>query len=337
VDDAPDPHAVLSAFGVGGDVTTYVEVAGGWSNRVFRLSGTHGDLAVKQVRNAWGEPRWRDWLAEGWRLELAARAAGVLAPEPVAVPGSGACVAEVARRDAAGTVPVRVHVWVDGAAVPSVPVAPALAHEVGEIVARIHGLRVLPVRPELYDGRAAPTSAEAWPDLVRRARAVDAPWADELDAAETLVHRVTGLLVDGTAATMLSHGDIDQRNLLVTSAGPHLVDWDVVLPVVPRHDLAHAAMAMASWCEAGVARGVVDGYRRVTGAAVELQPTDLGPALASRLGWIRFTADRYADARHAATATRHDAPDVAAMLDDLGRRVAVAERLDAWLAAGAGQ
>ena len=27
--------------------------------------------AVKELRNAWGEPRWLEWLDEGWRLENA--------------------------------------------------------------------------------------------------------------------------------------------------------------------------------------------------------------------------------------------------------------------------
>ena len=337
MDDAPDPYAVLAAFGVDGDVTTFVEVGGGWSNRVFRLSTAHGDLVVKHLRNAWGEPRWRDWLAEGWRLELAARAAGVLAPEPVVVPGTAACVAEVPRRDRAGTVPVRVHAWVDAAALPRTPVTLAQAYEVGGIVASIHGLGLLPLRPELYDGRSGRATAESWPDLVRRARAVEAPWSDLLDAAEPLVHRAAALLVDDASATVLSHGDIDQTNLLATHAGLHLIDWDVVLPVVPAHDLARAALTMASWRAPDVARAVVDGYRRATGAEIGLQPSDLGPALASRLGWIRFGVDRYADARGSGIPARHDEPDIEAPLDDLERRVTIAEHLDEWLASRGAQ
>ncbi len=337
MDDAPDPNAVLSAFGVDGDVTTFVEVGGGWSNRVYRLSTTHGDLAVKHLRNAWGEPRWRDWLEEGWRLEVAARAAGVLAPEPVAVPGTAACVAEVPRRDGAGTLPVRVHAWVDAVALPRTPVTLAQAYEVGGIVASVHALDLLPLRPELYDGRSGVATADAWPDLVRRARAVEAPWADLLDAAEPLVHRAAALLVDDASATVLSHGDIDQTNLLATDAGLSLIDWDVVHPVVPAHDLARAALTMASWREPDVAGAVVDGYRRATGAEIGLRPTDLGPALASRLGWIRFGVDRYADARGSAIAVGHDEPDIADLLDDLEGRVAIAERLDEWLASGGAQ
>ena len=337
MDDAPDPYAVLSAFGVDGGLTAFVEVDGGWSNRVFRLTTTHADLAVKHLRNAWGEPRWRDWLAEGWRLELAARAAGVLAPEPVAVPGTTECVADVPRRDGGGTVPVRVHAWVDAARLPREPVTLMQAQEVGGIVACIHGLGALPLRPELYDSRSRRATADSWPDLVSRARAAEAPWADQLDAAEHLVHRADALLVDDASAAVLSHGDIDQTNLLATGAGLNLVDWDVVLPVVPAHDLARAALTMASWRAPAVARAVVDGYRRTTGSGIALQPTDLGPALSSRLGWIRFGVDRYADARGSATALRHDEPDIAALLDDLDRRVTIAERLDVWLASDAAQ
>ena len=103
---APDPRGVLAAFGVTGGVTAYVEVAGGWSNRVWRLATTQGAFAVKELRNAWGEPRWLEWLDEGWRVERAAIVAGIAAPEPVPA-ADGGCLAHVDRADGSAAVPVR--------------------------------------------------------------------------------------------------------------------------------------------------------------------------------------------------------------------------------------
>jgi Ser/Thr protein kinase RdoA (MazF antagonist) len=326
----PDPRAVLAAFGLPGEVTAYAEVSGGWSNRVWRLATTAGEYAVKELRNAWGEPRWLDWLAEGWRVERAAIAAGVGAPDPVAAPDGG-CVLDVERSDASGTAPVRLHRWVEAATVPRDPVDLPLARWVGASLAAIHALALQPLEPGLYAGRTGLTTAEVWPDLVARSRAAGAAWAGALEDAEPLARRASALLVDTGAATVLAHGDVDQKNLLVGPAGPLLIDWDVVLPVVPAHDLAHAAVTMAAWREPTVAAEVVRGYVEASGITTVAVPSDLGPALASRLGWIRFTVDRALDAYSREGAWSETAEGIGDLLADLGRRTELAESWHAWL------
>ena len=329
--DAPEPAAVLAAFGEPGDVTAYDEVAGGWSNRVWRLTTTRGDYAVKELRNAWGEPRWRDWLAEGWRLELAACAAGVAMPDPVANPATGEALAYVVRSDGSGEAPVRLHRWVMSTPVPREPVGPVFARWVGRTLATVHALALRPTAPNLYAGRVGLTTADVWPDLVARSRAAGAPWSDELEASEGVARRASALLEPWDPADeILCHGDVDQKNLLAAAAGPLLCDWDVVLPRLPAHDLAEAAMSMACWRSRDAAAAVIDGYRDGGGVVGELAPQDLGPSLASRLGWIRFSVDRSLDAR---TDGRQlvDGPDVGGLLADLEHRLAVAESLAGWL------
>lgn len=327
--DVPDPRAVLAAFGLPGTPVAMDEVAGAWSNRVLRLRTTTGDYAVKELRNPWGEPRWREWLDEGWRLELAALAAGVAVPEPVRT-ADGGCLAEVPRADGAGTVPVRVHRWVEAATVPPGPVAPAVARWVGRTLAQVHRLALRPTAPDLYAGRAWLTSADVWPGLVARAAAVGAPWTEPLARAEPVARRASALLVPWDAGPeVLCHADVDPSNLLLSATGPRLCDWDVVLPRLASQDLAHAAVTMASWRAPDVAAAVVAGYRDAGGGVPRLRPTDLGPSLAARLGWIRFTVDRAleAEARGSTTAEAADVPD---LLVDLAHRVAVAESLDRW-------
>jgi Ser/Thr protein kinase RdoA (MazF antagonist) len=321
----PDPHAVLAAFGLPGEPTAYAEVGGGWSNHVLRLSTTRGDYAVKALRNAWGEPRWPDWLEEGWRLERAASAAGVAMPEPVAAPDGG-CLAWVADLDWGPDLPVRVHRWVDSATVPREPVAEELARWVGTTLARVHALALTPLRPDLYAGRAGLTTAQVWPDLVERGARAGAPWLVELAAAEPFARRASLLLHPwDDADAVLVHADLDQKNLLVGPAGPLLIDWDVVVPLPPTHDLAHAALTMAGWREPSVATAVLAGYADVTGEHPDLVPADLGPALASRLGWIRFCVDRALEGDAEAEAA------VVPALHDLRHRVEVAEALATWL------
>ncbi|MFN8149235.1 MAG: aminoglycoside phosphotransferase family protein [Candidatus Nanopelagicales bacterium] len=318
----PDPSDVLRAFGLPGDVVAVEPVEGGWSNTVLRVATTEGAYAVKVLRNPWGECRWRDWLAEGWRVELAARGAGVAMPEPVPGP-KGEVSLDVAADG--GPVAVRVHRWVEGArTVPREPVDVPLARWVGATLARVHGLALRPLDPSLYAGRVGLTGADVWPDLVARSRERQAPWTDALVAAEPVARRAAALLEPWDPDDeVLGHGDVDQKNLLLADGGPLLCDWDVVLPLPPAHDLAHAAVTMAGWREPAAARAVVEGYAETHGEQPRLRPGDLGPALASRLGWVRFSVDR--------GLSGEDPGDLAGVLADLAHRVEVAENLPDWL------
>ncbi len=329
----PDPRAVLTAFGLPGAPLALVEVDGAWSNRVLRLRTTDGDYAVKELRNPWGEPRWREWLDESWRLELAVLAAGVGVPEPVPVPGTGECVAYVARAGGAGDLPVRLHRWVEGARPGPGPVPLDVARWAGRTLATVHALGLEPRDPMLFP-RPGTWTADTWPDLVARTRAAGVGWWERLASAQPVVRRAADLLPapDGSP-TVLTHGDLDQKNLLVTSAGPLLCDWDVAVPHVREHDLADVAVSLAAWRDRSVARAVLGAYAAAGGRARPPRPQDVGLALMVRLDWIAFCVDRASGVRAAdPDETARAASLVPGLLRELEHQVRVAESLDTWLA-----
>jgi Ser/Thr protein kinase RdoA (MazF antagonist) len=304
--DAPDPVTVIEAFGLDGPVTGWEPVGGAWSNRVYRLDAGGRRYAVKEMRNPWAEPRWQEWLAESWSFEQRAIAAGVAAPRPVPNPADGSCLAWVSRlgRDEQREAPVRVHHWTAGTPVTPGPVAANTARWAGRTLATLHGLRITPRDRGLFPVTGTAT-ADRWPGLTEAARHHHAPWAGTMDEAAPAVALIADLVRSAgfrPDQEVMTHGDIDQKNLLLTAAGPVLCDWDLAAPLGPRRELADVAMSLAGWADMSVAREAVRSYRLAGGDDTRIEPSDLGQSMMIGLDWVAFNVERAIGLRPAAAA-----------------------------------
>jgi len=294
-DDAPDPESVMTAFGLEGPLMAWTAVSGAWSNRVFRLEAGGRAFAVKEMRNPWGDARWEEWLAESWSFELLAIGAGVAAPAPVSNPAGGGCLARVSRGDGtAAAVPVRVHRWVDGQPFSLAAVAPECARWAGQVLAALHGLGVRPCDRSVFPVLNA-ENAGRWPELSDAAHRSGAEWARQMTAAASSVSLIAELAQSCGARPgdeVMSHGDIDQKNIISAALGPVLCDWDTAAPLVPLRELADVAMSLACWQDFSIAREVVGAYRASGGDDTEITPPDLGQPMMTGLDWAAFNAER---------------------------------------------
>jgi aminoglycoside phosphotransferase (APT) family kinase protein len=328
--DVPDPRAVLAAFGIGGEVTALTPVSGAWSNRVWRLAASGGEFAVKELRNPWQDPAWQQWLAQSWEFELRALRAGISMPEPIPNPVDDHCLAWVPTVSGDATVPVRVHRWVRGSAPGPGAVGEDLAAWAGRTLATMHRLDVQPRRRELFPATNTDT-ADQWPTLAAAARQHNASWSGLVEAALPAARLAADLATSAAgrpAAEVMSHGDIDQKNLVLTTEGPVLCDWDLALPVVPRRELADVAVSLAAWKDPVIGRAVVGAYRRACGEAGGFRPDDLGPSLMHGLDWTAFNIQRAIGLR-AATAAERQLSDglVPGLLERLPAEVDLALRV----------
>lgn len=249
----------LSHLGV--PIGPMVRVDGGFANRVYRLDTDRGAFAVKELNLV--DRRWTYRVEDVLGFERAAFAAGIPMPEPISA-GQGTLV----------------HRWVEGEKVPEAPVSSAYAFEVGEILARIHGLDVA-WSPEPSE---EPMPRD-WPELAARAAATGQPWADELCA-----HVETFLAIAEFVDTcerpgpiVLTHKDIQPWNLLVREGRPVLLDWELSGMLELSGELGSTALSLAKGpgfddIRPAVFRSVLDGY--VAGGGVLPPP---GPS------WFVFT------------------------------------------------
>jgi aminoglycoside phosphotransferase (APT) family kinase protein len=230
---------------LGAPIGPMVRVHGGFTNRMYRLDTDQGSFAVKELSG-------RPYRAEDvFRFERAAFAAGIPMPEPISA-GHGTLV----------------HRWVEGEKVPEAPVSPAYAFEIGEILARIHGLDVAwsDVSAKEAEEAEDPASRD-WPELAERAAATGQPWAGELASqVETLLaiaHFVDTCPRPGPV--VLTHRDIQPWNLFSRAGRPVVLDWELSGMLDLSGELGSTALSLAKGpgfddIEPAVFRSVLDGY-----------------------------------------------------------------------------
>jgi aminoglycoside phosphotransferase (APT) family kinase protein len=290
----PDPAEVCSAFGLHGAVFEVVPLDRAWSNRVFRLRVGRNDYLLKELRpNPWRPERWFERVEAAFAFEQIALASGVRAPRPIPTPAEGKALAWVGRRNASELVPVRLHHFVDAKPCPNGPVEPGIADWAGEALAALHALDIEPGDPSLYP---VPTIdiADAWPDLIQSTAELGHPWADDLQALAPVVARAARMAATGLAKpgrAVMSHGDVDQKNIMLSEDGPVLCDWDGAEPWVPSRELLILAISMGVG-EFDVSRRVVAAYERAAGHAMQLSGDDLAPSLMLGLDWVVLNVER---------------------------------------------
>lgn len=318
---------VLAAFGLAGKIISAERVGRAWSNRVFRVSTTAGEYAIKQLINQWQEPDWLAWLEEAAAFELRAAEAGIAMPRPITSP-SGMIFVDV------GPDTFRAHKWIRGAPCPDGPVDEDTAGRLGAELARIHALQLLPTRTDVFPTWSR-SNIDGWDDLVARLGVHDQRLAALAAAAAPAVRRL-GALVDRCETDFtgqpMSHGDVDQKNLIMTTSGPVLCDWDVSGPWPPRQELARTALSLAAWSVPAVARAVIAGYRGAGGQAYEIGPEDLGMDMSIGLDWTVLCLERAAGLRDDGEQRRREADvSVDDQLVQLDSRLDQVENISTWL------
>jgi hypothetical protein len=120
-------------------------------------------------------------------------------------------------------------------------------------------------------------------------------WAHLLTAAAPAVTLIAELATSAgyrPDQEVITHGDIDQKNLIATAQGPVLCDWDLATPLVPRRELADVALSLGCWANLAVSREVLRSYRQAGGDDTPIAPPDLGQSLMSGLDWAAFNVER---------------------------------------------
>jgi hypothetical protein len=121
-----------------------------------------------------------------------------------------------------------------------------------------------------------------------------ATFARQMAELAEVVERAALLARQGLARhddEVLSHGDIDQKNLVLTRTGPVLCVWDYAAPWVPTRELVDVALSLGRR-DYEIARRVIASYEAASGQEVHLDSTDLAPSLMIGLDWTVLNVER---------------------------------------------
>lgn len=222
-------QSISDAFGLG-PVRTFTHVADGMMARIWRLDTTSGSYAVKALRTVPGLDELHTRLHMSAQLADAARQAGIHSPSSIRAP-SGDLLQRVGGGPGADAVYVTVATWIDGRPCDVARDAAAAARWLGETVATIELVPDPPHAPALDPWLAgwlteAPTEAQ-WRSSLDQARQRERPWAGLLESRiPQLVSLGSIVSVPSDDHLTVMHTDLQPKNVLVTSTGFALLDWD---------------------------------------------------------------------------------------------------------------
>lgn len=297
MDDAT-VRATCEMFDLGVPRGAPERVAGGLTNRLWRLETTRGIFAVKEMNRDPDRADYVAWFGRAFTLERAAFRRGIPMPRPVPAAATGRCLGEPRGREGA-PITVRVHEWVEGEKLDNSSVYPVtVAARVAVILADIHGLGA-PTDVTIEEALRIFGDAH-WRAFAERAERTRADWAPEFSRLLPALAELEAYLAlahQDATPLLLSHRDSDKKNFMRTAAGELiLVDWDAAGPVNPRHDVANEALVWAGVHlgdpDIDLARAFVDAYRRAAGTNDGFQMTDLAELVSVRLGWFEFNVRR---------------------------------------------
>ena len=286
----PLAESIAGAFGLGAPTDEALPIVGGRIHRMWQLRTREGTFAVKQLNPT---------------LVAAPALDGYRASERVASAFARTGIPAVAAREADAE-PLRlidgdwylVYEWVGGRSIKLADGTVDQAEWIGEMIGRLHsahldvpGVRMARVHappPEVWADLTTRSAHESWGARLAALRGDLVAWSAECNALAA--QHAGGPMV-------LTHRDLDPKNVLWDDGSGWLIDWEGAAWVNPTIEIVSAAIDWSGYADARsdhrLFSAVLRGYRSVTplnlGVAAQALPLCTGPG---SLRWLAFNIRR---------------------------------------------
>lgn len=280
--DGTTATALAEAFALGRPTEPMTALTSSWAGQVWSLVTDQGRWRLTQLLDY--TPA--DNIENEIRLVEAATAAGVPAAEPVR-DRSGRPLVELDGRR------WRVHRELETGTAVAVPVDPATATRIGEIVGTLHALR-LPAPGPVHDWLRCRPDEELLRRQLERSRAAGAAWSEPFAEALPQMLTLAATVVDErdpAEEPILSHGSPGPGTFVRRHGGGLvLTGWDHACAIPPGWELAGVLESwgtdpMGSVDGASVA-ALLTGYRATAGAEPSLGIGLFSGTVTAWLNWV---------------------------------------------------
>jgi hypothetical protein len=291
---------IAETYALGAGPWTLTPVTRGALGQIWKLSGNGSSWAVKELLFGCDENQVRREAA----LRAASERLGIASPrlmphregthvsrlDPGS--GSGSGLPSTSGSGPSAGSHIKLYDWIDGT--PADVSDPDILDWFGRTMALLHraGARESELPGAWYE--RCPQDAE-WEDLHGRVRRAGLPWADALGrfigtSARELARWVTP---SDPGDLVKSHLDLQPQNVLVTPAGPVLLDWDNAGSASAERELARALFVWSGGNEGRVEAGVrvARAYRSAGGRAVVQGPQSFSMLFATDLNYVYVQAE----------------------------------------------
>ncbi|MGE6555910.1 phosphotransferase [Exiguobacterium artemiae] len=277
-------------FKLGELLTDPDPLSGGLLHKMFLLQTTTGTYAIKLLNPIiLSRPTARQNFIDSERIVTA------LAGEVSALPAltiNGSALHQI------GTQYYLVFPWVDGLTLPIHQVTPNHAELIGEQLAQIHtaDLSSLPIQQTA----TSPKSPVPWDTFAEKIRqqghTLLEPYWTDLKRIKRWDNEASSALKQLRGTSVLSHRDLDAKNVLWKSGAPILIDWESAGPIHPMHDFLETILYWSLDEQNHVRRdhfeAFVKGYHAAGGRIdYPLEPA-LSAGYASKLGWLAYSLSK---------------------------------------------
>lgn len=280
-------HLLTAHLGLGAVIEEPQPLTGGLLHRVWRVKTVGGDCVVKAINP---EIAARDGAIQ--RIENGERVGAALSG---VVPAVAAMAFDGRRLHALDGRWYAVYPWVDGRAAFPPDITAAHCAAVGDALGRMHraNLAVPGVEPE-----PAPPIDIDWPGLLALAPA-DAAWYNGFRASLPKLIAWTDAAREADAldadAPVLSHRDLDPKNVLWRGLCPALIDWEAAGYVRPRRELVEVALYWADdgrgGLDAALCEALLTAYGRHVCPRGDWEPV-FAAGRANLLEWLAYNVRR---------------------------------------------
>ena len=288
---------IAAHYGIGMLLSAPSPVLGGLLHTTYRLDTAEGSYAAKILNPAVMQRP--EALGNMIRSERIARAMADAVPAVAAIESEGSPVSKI------GEDYVMLYPWLSCRPVLPPKLSARHTEIVGKNLARIHvageALLASGIIPAEADAPGSPQPRREWGSLLADASAAspDAPWLPQLRDALPLLDELEEKAVKASPRlprTVLSHRDLDPKNVLWEGAAPRIIDWESAGEVNPGLELAETLLY---WSDDGAGglneslfRPMLTAYRSVRTAEEWDWDAVFDASFLDPLDWLAYNVRR---------------------------------------------